>query len=70
MLYSSLVPCLPYENMASKAVIKLQKPCKTYLPGETIAGTLEIDTGNTEVSHEGIIISLEGQITILRPKIR
>ena len=56
--------------MASKAVIKLQKPCKTYLSGETIAGTLEIDTGNTEISHEGIIISIEGQITILRPKIR
>ena len=56
--------------MSGKAVINLQKPCKTYTPGETIVGSLEIDTAGHEVAHEGIELSLEGQITILRPKIR
>ena len=56
--------------MSGKAAINLQKPCKTYSPGETIVGSLEIDIGGHEVTHEGIELSLEGQITLLRPKIR
>ena len=58
------------KNMSGKASINLQKPCKTYSPGETIVGSLEIETGGSEVTHEGVELSLEGQITLLRPKIR
>jgi hypothetical protein len=55
----------------SRSTIVLQKASKTFRQGETITGTLEIDTvGNNEVSHEGITMHLDGHITLLRAKMR
>ena len=57
-------------EMVSKTAIRLQRVSKTYCQGETIAGTLEVETDNQEVAHEGITIHLNGIIAILRSKMR
>lgn len=56
--------------MGIKAVISLQKASRTYRQGETILGTFEVETGNQEVTHEGITLFLDGHIALLRPKMR
>ena len=59
-----------FAQMASKASIQLQKASKSFHEGEIISGTLEIDTGNGEIAHDGITIHLNGQITLTRAKMR
>ena len=56
--------------MVFKTVILLQNVSKTYCQGDSITGTLEVDTDNQEVAHEGINIHLSGNIAILRSKMR
>ena len=56
--------------MVFKTAIRLQRVNKTYSQGETISGTLEVETDNQEVAHEGITIHLNGIIAILRSKMR
>ena len=56
--------------MVFKTAILLQNVSKTYCQGDSIAGTLEVDTDNQEVAHEGINIHLSGNIVILRSKMR
>lgn len=56
--------------MGIKAVISLQKASRTYRQGETILGTFQVETGNQEVTHEGISLFLDGHIALLRPKMR
>lgn len=54
--------------MVFKTAILLQNVSKTYCQGDSIVGTLEVDTDNQEVAHEGIYIHLSGDIAILRSK--
>ena len=56
--------------MVFKTAIQLQNVSKTYCQGNSIVGTLEVDTDNQEVAHEGINIHLSGNIAILRSKMR
>ena len=56
--------------MVFKTAIRLQRVSKTYCQGETISGTLEVETDNQEVAHEGITIHLNGNIALLRSKTR
>ena len=56
--------------MVFKTAILLQNVSKTYCQGDSIVGTLEVDTDNQEVAHEGINIHLSGNIAILRSKMR
>lgn len=56
--------------MAIKTVIALQSVGKTYRQGDTVIGTLQIETNNQEVAHEGITVHLDGHIALLRSKMR
>ena len=56
--------------MGLKTSMKLQRVSKTFISGETISGTFEVETDNQEVAHEGINIHLDGHIAISRTKMR
>ena len=57
-------------KMGLKTSMKLQRVSKTFISGETISGTFEVETDNQEVAHEGINIHLDGHIAISRTKMR
>mmetsp|Transcript_419 Transcript_419/g.697 ORF Transcript_419/g.697 Transcript_419/m.697 type:complete len:313 (+) Transcript_419:263-1201(+) len=47
-----------------KVDIKLDNESRTYTPGDTITGVITVDAGNRSLSHQGIVLKIDGSVKL------